>query len=96
MVADNAESQSGTLGQVQKSRLSSGDPELRLYEPLESQVSAHGTCMLYVNAQHKVSLVNPLVPHFATCLTPSLVGSSFMLDVKWSKSRILWLSDRGS
>jgi hypothetical protein len=33
------ESQSGTLGQVQKSRLL-GDPEIRLYEPLESQVSA--------------------------------------------------------
>jgi hypothetical protein len=34
-----AESQSGTLGQVQKSRLL-GTQNFRLYEPLESQVSA--------------------------------------------------------
>jgi hypothetical protein len=48
----------------------------------------HGTCTRpYAihekkNAQRKVSLVDPWCH---TCLTPSLVGSFFMLDVRWSK-----------
>jgi hypothetical protein len=37
--------------------------------------SNHGTCMLYVNAQRKVSLVDPLVPH----LLDSILGALVML-----------------
>jgi len=39
----------------------------------------HGACILYVNAQRKVSWVDFLVPHLC------LLGFTFMLDVKRSK-----------
>ena len=40
--------------------------------------SNHAACILYVNAQRKVSW-------YHTCVDPHLLGSDFMLDVKWSK-----------
>ena len=38
--------------------------------------SSHGTCILYVNAQRKVSLVDPLVPHLLDSILGGLHLSS--------------------
>jgi len=55
--------------------------------------SNHGTCMLYMNAQRKVSLVDPLLVRSHD--SGDAVCCILVLDVEWSKIT-MWLTDRGS